>query len=149
MNSQHAPLSNTISSEEGSLYGLYFNRDDRSEYIEFNRDGSFLQYDRCAQLAGRYTLTRGVLRMTLSDGRTAQMLMQSGSLLDDRGKTWAKKEKTAAPPPQFQDKPASKPAARPWMTWLLLKPVGSKNPPHIIIPQNPPRGKRAPFRKWE
>lgn len=99
--------------------GLFVNRDDRSEYIEFNRDGTFLQYERNNQFIGKYTFDQGVLRMALSDGRTAKTFVYGNSFTDQQGRTWVRKEKAHSSTPLAPSNPVSQPARRPVMTWAL------------------------------
>ncbi len=100
--------------------GLYINRDDRSEYIEFNRDGTFLQYERNAQFIGRYTFDRGVLHLELSDGRTAKMFVDRNAFTDPQGRTWVKKERAQPSVPLAPVQPVSQPAPRSAKTWIWL-----------------------------
>lgn len=100
-------------------FGMYVNKDDRSEYIELNRDGTFLQYERNAQFIGLYTLDQGVLRVAFSDGRTAQMFMRGNYFTDQQGRTWTKKERTQPYVPVPPIQPVSQPAHKPAINWTL------------------------------
>ncbi|MEW6208357.1 MAG: hypothetical protein AB1631_08315 [Acidobacteriota bacterium] len=109
-------------------FGMYVNRDDRSEYIELNRDGTFLQYERNAQSIGRYMLDRGALRVMFSDGRTAKMFMYENYFTDQQGRTWVKKERTrpSAPlaprysAPLAPSYPAPQPARNTAVIWVSV-----------------------------
>ncbi|HEY7547603.1 MAG TPA: hypothetical protein VID27_22085 [Blastocatellia bacterium] len=102
------------------VIGLFINTHDRSEYIEFNHDGTFLQYERNAQFLGRYSLDGGVLRMAFSDGRTAKILVERYSFTDQQGRIWMKKERTRSSAPLAPIPTSSQPASRSIIIWASV-----------------------------
>lgn len=74
------------------IAGTYVNRDNSDEYLDLNPDGSFFLKEYLG-FAGRYEVAGDTITIRLDSGLAARArIHKDGSIHDDDGKVWVKKE---------------------------------------------------------